>query len=374
MGTSTGSGVKFDALSDEFMLDPAAAFAAQPRVFHYDAIDAWVLTRREDVEAALPNFRDLSQKTFKDVPVPPVVRDRIPEGFFSPSWIALDPPEHTHPRKVAQRGFTRPRIVALEQTIAALADELIDGFEQEHHFELMDGYCIALTTRTLLGLFGLGREYEPLVRQLSKDHVKVFNEVLDPLPEPERTEVWTRYADAWDVLRPIVEERTKHPGDDVISTMAAELERDRVVLHVCEMAFAGTDTTANLMANAVIFLSGQPRPSDWAAVVEETLRRRPSVAAVPRLSTVELEIGDVTIPAGSRVWLALANASNDTDHLAFGKGRHFCMGAPLARAQARIGLGRLYDRLGDIEVEPGHELDFIRVPGAPSRRALPVSW
>ena len=200
-----------------------------------------------------------------------------------------------------------------------------------------------MTTRTLLGLFGLGRDYEPLVRQLSHDHVKVFNEVLAPLPEPERTEVWTRYADAWDVLRPIVEERTANPGDDVISTMAAELERDRVVLHVCEMAFAGTDTTANLMANAVIF----------GADVEETLRRRPSVAAVPRISTRELQIGDVTIPAGARVWLALANASTDTDHLAFGKGRHFCMGAPLARAQARIGLERLYARLGEITVEPG---------------------
>jgi cytochrome P450 len=363
MGTSTDPGVKFDSLSDEFMLDPTAEFAKQPRVFHYDEIDAWVLTRYEDVEAALPNFKDLSQKTFANVPVPEVVKGRIPERFFSHSWIALDPPEHTHPRKVAQRGFTRPRIASLEPTIAALADELIDGFEGDGHVELMNEYCIALTTRTLLGLFGLGREYEPLVRQLSKDHAKVFNEVLDPLPEPERSEVWTRYADAWDVLRPIVEERAANPGEDVISTMAAELERDRVVLHVCEMAFAGTDTTANLMANAVIF---------GTTDVEETLRRRPSVAAVPRIATRELEIGDVRIPAGSRVWLALPG--DGPEHHAFGKGRHFCMGAPLARAQATIGLQKLYERLGELRVEPGHELDFIRVPGAPSRRALPVSW
>jgi cytochrome P450 len=391
--------VTFDALSDAFMLDPGAAFAAEPRVFHYEPIDAWVLTRHADIDAALPNFRDLSQKTFQNVPVPPAFKHRIPDGFFSHSWIALDPPAHTHPRKVAQRGFTRPRIASLEPTIEALADELIDGFADAGSVELMDTYCIALTTRTLLGLFGLSREYEPLVRQLSHDHVKVFNEVLDPLPEPERTEVWTRYADAWDTIRPIVDERASDPGDDVISVMAAELERDRVVLHVCEMAFAGTDTTANLMANAVIFLDQHPEQRAavranaelWPAVVEETLRRRASVAAVPRIATRELTVGDTTIPAGARVWIGLQGANTDGDHyacpmdfdiarerpgdhLGFGKGRHFCMGAPLARAQARIGLQRIYDRLGDLDVEPGHELDFIRVPGAPSRRSLPVSW
>jgi len=182
------------------------------------------------------------------------------------------------------------------------------------------------------------------------------------------------------VLRPIVEARSAHPGDDVISTMAAELERDRVVLHVCEMAFAGTDTTANLIgerrdlpgrASASHGLGGGRRGDPPPPAVR---RRR------ARISTRDLEIGDVTIPAGSRVWLALASASTDDDHLAFGKGRHFCMGAPLARAQARIGLEKLYHRLADLTVEPGTSSTSsacpahppaaaCRSPGAPERNA-----
>ena len=138
------------------------------------------------------------------------------------------------------------------------------------------------------------------------------------------------------------------------------MSREQVALHVCELAAAGTDTTAQLIANAVVFLSDHPGqlaeaiedPSLWERVIEETLRRRGSATFVQRSPNVDVEIAGVTIPADEVVWLSLASASNDPahydeperwdihrekpdDHLAFGKGRHFCLGAPIGRAEGR---------------------------------------
>ena len=400
----------FDPVSDAFVRDPGLAFAAaraRAPVFYYEPLDAWVLTRSADVEAALPDFETLSQGAFRDAPVPAAFEDRIPIGWFNPSWIALDPPEHTMPRKVAQRGFRRPAIKALEPRIEAIAHELVDAFPATGEVELMEAYCYALTTRTLLALLGMPVSDHEFIRQLATDHVRAFNVVLQPIPADEEAQVWTRYADAWDRFRALVGERRDSAGEDIISVMASArdqdgaplLATDRIALHCCEIAFAGTDTTANLMANALVFLAAAPDqrarlladPSLWDVAVDETLRRRPSVAAVPRIATRDVAFSGVTIPAGARVWLALGAAGTDGDrweepfafdldrpgvgdHVAFGKGRHFCMGAPLARTQARIGLRVLHERLGAVEPVPGHETTFGRVPGAPSRLRMPVTF
>ena len=152
------------------------------------------------------------------------------------------------------------------------------------------------------------------------------------------------------------------------------------------LAAAGTDTTAQLIANAVVFLSDHPGqlaeaiedPSLWERVIEETLRRRGSATFVQRSPNVDVEIAGVTIPADEVVWLSLASASNDPahydeperwdihrekpdDHLAFGKGRHFCLGAPIGRAEARIGLRVLFERLPDLRTVTPLPLDFAPI-------------
>jgi cytochrome P450 len=177
------------------------------------------------------------------------------------------------------------------------------------------------------------------------------------------------------------------------------LSRERVALHVIELAAAGTDTTAQLIANAVVFLSERPEvlaevlaePSLWERVVEETLRRRGSATFVSRQTTRDVEIAGVTIPAGEGVWFSLAGASNDPshhdeperwdihrprpdDHVAFGKGRHFCLGAPIARTEAGIGLRVLFERLPDLRVVPDLPLDFAPLTILPMRLTLPVTF
>ena len=177
------------------------------------------------------------------------------------------------------------------------------------------------------------------------------------------------------------------------------MSREQVALHVCELAAAGTDTTAQLIANAVVFLSEHPDqlaeaiedPSLWERVVEETLRRRGSatfVSSAPRTSTSRSR---ASRSRPTMVWLSLASASNDPahydeperwdihrekpdDHLAFGKGRHFCLGAPIGRAEARIGLRVLFERLPDLRTVTPLPLDFAPIAILPMRQTLPVRW
>ena len=204
-----------------------------------------------------------------------------------------------------------------------------------------------------------------MMRQLRDDHFAVLASGREPMEEPRRTEVWTRYTNAQLKLRELVRERRDSAASDLISVMASARNRngeptlsdERVALHLCEFSAAGTDTTAQGMANAVIFLSAQrgptrrrpkPDPSLWPRVFEETLRRRPSAPFASRQATREVELSGVTIPAGDMVWVALASANNDpdhylepkkwnihrdepTDHYAFTKGRHTCLGQPLGR-------------------------------------------
>jgi cytochrome P450 len=125
--------------------------------------------------------------------------------------------------------------------------------------------------------------------------------------------------------------------------------------------------------------------------VEETVRRRPSAPFVQRAATRDVEIAGVTIPEGDRVWFSLASASNDPshydaperfdihrpnpdDHLGFSKGRHFCLGAPLGRAQSRVGLQVLFERLPSLRADLEAPLDFADLALLPLRLSLPVRW
>lgn len=402
---------EFDPVSEASFRDPASIVARardEAPVFFYPPLGVWVVTRREDVDRCITDVATFTSTVNGGmIPVPEAFADRVPPSLMSDAFIAMDPPRHTPARKVGQRGFTRPRVAALEPRIEAFAHELVDAFAADGGCELMGAFCVELTTRTLMAMLDLPPADEDMFRALRVDHFTVMASVRQPIPEPHRTELWTRYAAAHERLRELADERARRPGEDVISAMVGAvdadgeplLSRERVALHVIELAAAGTDTTAQLIANAVVFLSEHPEvlaevladPSLWERVVEETLRRRGSATFVSRQATRDVEIAGVTIPAGEGVWFSLAGASNDPayhdeperwdihrrrpdDHVAFGKGRHFCLGAPIARTEAGIGLRVLFERLPDLRVVPEAPLDFAPLTILPMRLTLPVAW
>jgi cytochrome P450 len=403
--------VEFDPTSEQGFRDPASLLIrAREEVpaFFYEPLGVWVVSRHDDVDRWIADAETFSNlANGGTLPVPEAFAERVPPSLMADIFVGMDPPRHTPARRAGQRGFTRPRIAALEPAIAERAHRIIDGFAADGACDLMQAYCLELTTQTLVALLDLPPEDEPMLRGLRFDHFLVLASGREPMPEPMQSEVWERYASAHERLRELADERAANPGDDVISAMASAtgaggervLSRERVALHVCELAAAGTDTTAQLMGNAVVFLSEHPDqlaeaqadPALWERVVEETLRRRPSAPFVSRLATRDVEIAGVTIPEGDIVWFSLAGANGDPahheaperfdlhrpdpdDHLAFSKGRHFCLGAPLGRTQGRIGLRVLFERLPDLRVVPDAPLDFAPLALLPLRRSLPVRW
>lgn len=397
----------FDAMGDTYYRDPARAFEVERdkhSVFWYPYMGAWVVTRKEDVEYVLSDWKLFRNGTKgESIRVPESLQDRIPADLISQLLVGSDPPVHTLHRSVAGRGFVKPRMDALQPVIEKRAHLIVDEIEHLGKANIVDAYCLELTTRTFMALVDLPYELEPMMRQARDDMFSILSSALEP---NGTIEVWTRWLEAQMVLREYVAERRKNPGDDLISEMASAVDRDgkpllddaQIALHIGEFAGAATDTTAQAMANAILFLTkkseyieeARQQPELWWRVFDETVRRRPSGTAT-RWATEDVEIGGVQIKKGEAIWLALASANTDPeyyddpfefdihrevvgDHLAFSKGRHTCLGQPLARVQGSTGLKVLFERLPSLRADDDIPLDFFRMALLPVRRTLPVHW
>jgi hypothetical protein len=199
----------------------------------------------------------------------------------------------------------------------------------------------------------------------------------------------------------------RNPGDDIISEICQATDREghqmfdveRLATHMTEFLFGGTDTTANTIGTAVRLLDTRPTvraevladPSLASGVIEEVLRCDAPSIGIWKKTTREAEVGGYTIPADSVVYLLTLAANHDEtvfsdpsvfdihranpdDHLTFGKGRHFCLGAPLARLEARVGLQVLYDRIPDIRVVPNTVYEYQPTAIVRVLERLPVVW
>ncbi|WP_262103881.1 cytochrome P450/oxidoreductase [Arthrobacter sp. Marseille-P9274] len=400
----------FDPMGDDYYRDPARHFAdvrGDSPTFFFPYLNAWIVTRRADAEMILPDWQKFSSASNAGlITVPEKHAETMPAELISRILVGSDPQGHTIARRVAQKAFLQPRMDALQPEIEARAHRIIDRIEADGGGNLMDAYCLELTTQTLMALMDLSAELEPMMRQLRDDFFQVLASAQEPLPEPRRTEVWDRYVAAQLVLRDIVRERRESAADDLISVMARDKGRDgnyslseaQIALHLGEFSAAGTDTTAQAMANAVIFLTENPAVLEnakadglWQRVFDETVRRRPSSTFASRRANVDVTIGGADIKAGDMIWIALSAVNTDPeyydrpfefdihredprDHLAFTKGRHTCLGQPLARVQGSTGLHVLYERLPSLRPAKDWGLDFIRMALLPVRRSLDVEW
>lgn len=401
----------FDAMGNDYYRDPARHFAdvreGKP-AFFYPYLNAWIITRRADAETILPDWQKFSSAGNGGlIPVPETYQEIMPAELISRILVGSDPSGHTVARRVAQKAFLQERMEALRPEIEKRAHRIIDRIEADGHANLMDAYCLELTTQTLLALMGLDQEFDTLMRDLRDDFFQVLASAQEKLEEPRRSEVWDRYVSAQLTLRRVVRDRRESQADDLISVMARDKDREgswslseeQIALHLSEFAAAGTDTTAQAMANSVIFLNETPsaladalkEPALWQRVFDETVRRRPSSTFASRRANLDVTIGEANIKAGDMIWIALASVNTDPeyydrpfdfdihredprDHLAFTKGRHTCLGQPLARAQGSTGLKVLFERLPSLRPAKDWGLDFIRFALLPVRRSLDVQW
>jgi cytochrome P450 len=411
----------FNPVAADYLRDPYPILARAREefpVFYAPALNLWVVTRYDDLVKVVRDHDTFSQSAARLAPVPAHLRERVTETWFEEAFMNADPPIHTVARKVVNSGFTRPRIAAAEPAIRRIADGLIDTFVADGHCEFMGQYAYPMGATTLATFVGLPIEDMPRLKSWAQDLLvlayprgaeqdEAGRVVGKQMGDAELEERWTRLADCREYLEALVASRREDPQDDLISVLvntknaAAEqtLSTGRIVTHLIDLIAAGTDTVAPLMAHTLRFLLGNPDqlaevkadPSLLENTIEEALRMRGTGNLLLRYTTQETELSGVRIPANAAVGLSYASAGYDDahfgcpfdfdvhrenagEHLAFGRGRHFCIGAPLARAEARISLERLLERLPDLRLPPNQELDYHPAVGVFMLKAIEFEW
>lgn len=314
--------------------------------------------------------------------------DRDPEGGDEyPSMLDADPPEHPKLRQPVEAFFTPSAIESLAPDIRTTAERLVDeALADGNQFDLVSALSYPLPIMTIAALLG--------VPPADREQFKQWSDIVVAGPQltgGDQTALEDRQEDAGqalvDYFSEVVDRRRKEPQDDLVSKVltaddGGQVLTDAELLGLFRLLLvAGNVTTTNLITNAIWCLCEWDRLdaiADDAAisgVVEETLRFRSPVQRTARVAREDVEIQGHTISAGETVvtWIGAANRDpaqfDDPDqfrperspnpHMAFGRGIHICLGAPLARLEGRIALEVLFDRIEDIRLV---ETDYAPLP------------
>jgi cytochrome P450 len=304
-------------------------------------------------------------------------RHEIPMGN---EVTSLDPPKHTRHRALIGRFFTPRRLKENEEFMWTLADELINEFAARGEVEFSDAYAKPFTLLVIADLLGVPRRDHETFRSWLGGQ---GGTVGDPKGRHAADQV---FANLYPYFTLYIEERRASPGDDVMSQLASARFRDGELPEVMDLVrlatilfAAGQETTTRLLSAGMRFLCEQPAVaedlrSDPGAIpnfVEECLRLESPIKGSFRLALLDTSLAGVPIPAGSIVMAMIGAANRDPRvfedpnrfdarrpnagrNIAFGHGEHFCPGASLARAEARISFARILARLDDFRlVDPG---------------------
>ncbi len=289
-----------------------------------------------------------------------------------PTMMHTDPPRHTRYRRLVQPGFKPSMVRLMEEGVSAKARMLLDRIEPGVAFELVPEFSIPFPLQVICELLGVDGDQWPRFFQWSE---AVIPGETEQTPE-ERAQF---QVEMWEYLIGIAEERRRAPADDLVSVLAnvgsdpeaggEELSEAELAMFLIQLLVAGNETTRNLLSGGLVALS--ERPDQWAALradrslvpsaVEELLRWTTPVISFMRTATGATTIRGQAVAEGDPVLLLYASANRDEDvfgpdadelridrhpnpHVSFGFGPHFCLGAALARLEARVVLGELLDR------------------------------
>ncbi len=308
-------------------------------------------------------------------PVPPEEREPFWE-MYSQWTLSLEPPRHTQQKTALSEAFTGRMVAALRPAIAVHAAQLLDELSGRRRFDVVDAYAFPLTLRVIGDLIGLPPD--------DLDRVKAWSltiaDVLD-------------YKRSWDVmaagnqmtldfrayLAALAAERRRAPQDDLLSRLLATgggygLDEETIISLCVMLAFAGHETSVNLISAGTQLLLSHPaqaarlraEPALAEAAVDEILRFHSPIQATSRIAYADVTLRDRTIRRGEAVTLLLGSANRDpaafdhpatfdigrrpNRHLAFGRGIHYCLGAPLAVAQGSIALLALFEQFPDLRL------------------------
>lgn len=384
----------FDPFDPAYLADPYPYFErarAGGPVFYAPQIDMWVVTRYADIDTVFLDPATFSA-SIAQAPLAPLSAEAqrvLAEGGFrpQPTMSNLDPPYHARIRQHNIKTFSARRLAVLEPSIRRKAEQLIDSFAQDGRADLISQLTFPLPAHTIFTMIGFPPEDTEMLKQWCTNRLVI---TWGRPTADQQVAVAQNMVAYWHYCQDFVQRRVRERTDDFTSGLLnihdadpAAISQEEITSIVYGFSFAGHETTTNLIANTVrqLLLHSEA----WNALcadprlitnaVEEVLRFDTSVITWRRITTRGTEIGGIPIPQGARLLLLLAGAGHDPErfvdpdtfdirrdnartHLAFGKGIHFCLGAPLARMQARIVLELLCKRLPSLRLVADQVLTF----------------
>jgi len=376
--TDSSSDVYYDPYDFEIDADPYPVWRRlrdEAPLYHNDKHGFFALSRFEDVWTA---YHDTA--TFSSTHG--VMPESLDDPIGLPLVIFMDPPEHYWMRKLVSRAFTPRRVAALECHVAEVVDRYLDPFVGSSGFDYVEDFGARVPPMVIGHMLGVPEGDRDLLRRWFDD--VLHREDGDPAPSPRATAAMQA---VHDYATALIAERRRQPGDDMITVLLEGEVEDgtgatrrltdfEVVTFVMLLAGAGVETVARLLSWAAVTLARNPdqrqllvdEPALIPDAVEELLRYEAPSPVNGRWTLRPFRAHGVEIPAGSKVLLLNGSANRDPRefhdpdrfdvrreikrHISFGYGAHFCLGAALARMEARIALAGTLARFPRWEVDP----------------------
>ncbi|HLX37334.1 MAG TPA: cytochrome P450, partial [Candidatus Binataceae bacterium] len=303
------------------------------------------------------------------------------------TMLDSDPPAHTRLRRLVSRAFTPRRIKDIEPRIRAIANELLDRIAERGSFDLMEDLASPLPMIVIAEMLGVPPEEHAQFKTWSNNIIEGGRGTFRGVTPGEKVKSNSQELRAY--LSAQIERRRREPGEDLITALVqahdegGSLSSEELLAFVVLLLLAGNETTTNLIGNGTLALMRHPeqmrRLRDDASLlptaIDEMLRFDSPVQSTVRTCTVATNVGGTDIAAGELVFVILASANHDArrfakaddfdvartpnDHLAFGEGIHFCLGANLARLEGAIAISSMLERFANLRLaDPAAPLEY----------------
>lgn len=341
----------------------------------------WLITRYEDALPLLKDNRlkkDWTNVFSQDIKNMYLSVDN--SDHLTTHMLNSDPPNHSRLRSLVQKAFTPKMIAQLDGRIERIADDLISDIERKGTLNLVDDYSFPLPIIVISEMLGIPKEDQ------AKFRIWSHAVIASPETPEEIKETEKQLSEFITYLQYLVDIKRKEPKEDLVSALIlAESEGHKLSARelysmIMLLIVAGHETTVNLITNTVLALLENPNqlqllkdnPKLIDSAIEEGLRYySPVEVTTARWAAEPFQIHDRTIEKGDMVVIALASANRDETvfenpevfditrennrHIAFGHGSHFCLGAPLARLEAKIAITNLFNRMPELKIKGNRE-------------------
>jgi cytochrome P450 len=388
----TGSDI-FDPMTPSNLQEPFLFFAKlreEKPVYWNEQYSFWMLTRYQDVKAALRAPRQFSsatgieiEKRAQQIPRSARASFEICKRFNYTHMQASDPPKHTDQRGAVMNAFTPQVVAEMRTSIQKRTDWLLDKMERAGTCDFVSEFAYPLPSLVIFDLLGVPAEDHQTMREATKASV-MFPSTVYKGDFGSMEHIAERLTQAQRVLERLIQQRRREPKKDLISmlvhahTGTTQLPDEDIVVLCNFLLGAGHETTANLLSGSSRYLLEQRElweqlgsaPEMIPAAVEELLRFVSPVLWVSRVPAEDIEVDGQVLRKGTRVQLGIGAANHDpsefpnpeqldftrqkVNSLAFGYGPHFCLGAALARTETQVALSRLLERIPQIQLGTRH--------------------